>query len=334
MEIDQLARGFRTRLTTTFDGVLRKALLDVMDVFESTMQDFKILMQQKEAQIQKLQGKLVVAELKQKKHVCRSDRRPKTENDTAKVQAVKPVSSSGKEPDDWCAPLGFETTPKKKEEFGCPSVRLRPLIISVPNIPIFRNEIVNCDLDFYLKSRKRRVSKRLSALKEGTNPILSRRLSPRQHPIIPIKQETSDQTNCKIQKRSEQILMGNVTQHRKNPNDKVTKRSAKKKKRRRVCQKVFISENERNMHVLFHHCCIGCRTVYQKRGSLLRHKSTCEKLNRGLAKTPVSTETQTTIKTENAPFLISSMDPDTIRSTFAKSARVSISGTMQVMKNL
>lgn len=43
-------------------------------------------------------------------------------------------------PDDWCAPLGFETAAKQEVGF-CPSVKLRPLSIALWPLKIIKQEV-------------------------------------------------------------------------------------------------------------------------------------------------------------------------------------------------
>lgn len=63
---DFLMRGFRAQLTTAMDSVLRKALVDIMAIFESSLHDHQVELVQKGEEIAHLKIKLQTAELKLK----------------------------------------------------------------------------------------------------------------------------------------------------------------------------------------------------------------------------------------------------------------------------
>lgn len=178
---DYLTRAFRAQLTTTMDAVLRKAVFDVMKVFENTLYDHQMEMAQKGEEVAQLKIKLQTAELRLKDLEIGGGKGAETNktqtNPTARepdVVADPPAQTSNvpeidfEVPDDWCAPLGSETWIKRGDDF-CPSVRLRRLSIPLSHIPIpiRKHEVADYDINFRQMTNCSRKSKRISTLNEN-----------------------------------------------------------------------------------------------------------------------------------------------------------------------
>ncbi|XP_067374764.1 uncharacterized protein [Channa argus] len=175
---DYLKRAFRTQLTTTMDAVLKRAVIEIMTVFENSIHDHQMELAQKGEEVVQLKIKLQTAELKLREHECGDDRgvemnktqtnethRPPEEVRNTSGQTSDVPEIDFEVPDDWCAPLGCETV-TKKDEAMCPSVRLRPLSIPLWNIPIIKQEVTNYRIDSHQQTKGVRRSMRVCYLSQ------------------------------------------------------------------------------------------------------------------------------------------------------------------------
>ncbi|XP_008276528.1 zinc finger protein 84-like [Stegastes partitus] len=190
---DYLTRGFRAQLTTTMDAVLRKAVFEVMTIFENTLYDHQMEMAQKGEEIAQLKIKLQTAELRlkdleiggnkgaetNKTRTNPTQRQPDALRD-APAQTSNVPEIDFEVPDDWCAPLGSETLTKRGHNI-CPIVRLRRLSIPVSHVPIHKHEVADYDMNFCQKKNNNygRKSKRISTLKERNKHTEDRKLRTR-----------------------------------------------------------------------------------------------------------------------------------------------------------
>ncbi|KAM9377113.1 uncharacterized protein KZ484_009484 isoform 2-T3 [Pholidichthys leucotaenia] len=71
---DYLIRGFRAQLSTTMDSVLRKAVFEIMKIFENTLYDHQMELAQKGEEVAQLKLKLQTVELKLKDRETGGDR--------------------------------------------------------------------------------------------------------------------------------------------------------------------------------------------------------------------------------------------------------------------
>ncbi|XP_029367661.1 uncharacterized protein LOC115049526 [Echeneis naucrates] len=156
---DLLTRGFRAQLTTTMDSVLKKALNEIMQIFDDSLHDHQMALQEKGEEVAHLKTKLHRAEIKlrdlehgesigmeiHKFQMSEIQKEPEVlQNPAGQTSEVPEIDFEV--PDDWCAPLGCETMTRQQEDV-CPSVRLRPLLIPLWRIPVIKEEV--CHLRSY-----------------------------------------------------------------------------------------------------------------------------------------------------------------------------------------
>ncbi|KAL7394807.1 hypothetical protein ABVT39_004596 [Epinephelus coioides] len=313
---DHLTRGFRAQLTTSMDSILRRAVFEIMMIFENTLHDHKMEMAQKGQEIAQLKIKLQAAEIK----LTECEHGGGTEAKMDKTQVIEtqrePVDAPGQTPDvpeidfevpdDWCAPLGCETT-NKPESNQCPSVRLRKLSIPLWPIPDVKKEVVN----YHIKSRQQakglRRSRRCSSLNKKLKQTEDRTL-PVHDQGIPrrpmrndinrllrdIKQEYIDLTSSTGLRR----LRNSTGKEKEQENTTKTKREERKlaatestenetvknvnvkKYTCKFCKKVFDTEFGRSVHVRSHKRCRGCKKGFPFPSALRLHKTTCQKLKK------------------------------------------------------
>ncbi|XP_069575914.1 uncharacterized protein [Brachyistius frenatus] len=162
---DHLTRVVRAQLNTTMDSIMRRAVFEVMKIFENALYDHQVELAQKGEEVAQLKIKLQTAELKLKDRVCGGQSEaemnqiqinPRQREPEAVMEASSQTSKipeiDFEVPDDWCAPLGCETVTKQEDD-ACPSVRLRPLSIPLWHIPILKHEVINLDSDLHWKTR-------------------------------------------------------------------------------------------------------------------------------------------------------------------------------------
>ncbi|KAM9356698.1 uncharacterized protein ABDE67_004281 [Symphorus nematophorus] len=140
----------RAQLTTTVDSVLRRAMLEIMQIFENCLHDHQAELVQKGEAITQLKIKLQRTEIKLRETVeCGGDSEAeKNKTHMSEIQTeLEDASGQTAEidfevPDDWCAPLGCKTVPKQ-EDGECPSIRLRSLYIPLWQCPVMKQEVRN-----------------------------------------------------------------------------------------------------------------------------------------------------------------------------------------------
>nr|XP_043896933.1 uncharacterized protein LOC122778873 isoform X3 [Solea senegalensis] len=157
---DLLTSGFRAQLTLNMEATLKKAVCDIMRIFEDSLHDHQLALVQKGEEVAHLKVKLQTAELKlrdwdckltqeaeeSKTHISETQREPGVDmNPSGQTTDVPEIDYEV--PDDWCAPMANETTIPKQEDIVCPSIRLRRLLIPVHRIPIIKEEVISHDID-------------------------------------------------------------------------------------------------------------------------------------------------------------------------------------------
>ncbi|XP_039669111.1 zinc finger protein 62-like [Perca fluviatilis] len=324
---EYLMRGFRAQVTTSMDSVLRRAVFEIMMIFENSVHDHQKELAQKGEEIAHLKIKLQRAELKLKESECGGDREAdmstftinETQREPEDVLTAPGQTSDVPEidfevPDDWCAPLGCETV-AKQEESVCPSIRLRKLSIPLWPIPIIKQEVVNCDIDdSHQQTEGLRRSRRGSSLNEGhkhmdrTLPMRGRgtRRPPMRNDmrqlLEDIKQEYTDLTGNAGHRGKGRNVTGkeqeNTTKSKKEKRKtaatesrekEMVKNGGEKSYSCKFCKKVFDTPFGRSVHVRSHKKCRGCKKEYRFPSALQLHKQTCKKLKQLLAKQAEST---------------------------------------------
>uniref|UniRef100_A0A3Q1FLA1 Zinc finger protein 62 homolog n=1 Tax=Acanthochromis polyacanthus TaxID=80966 RepID=A0A3Q1FLA1_9TELE len=323
---DYLTRAFRAQLTTTMDAVLRKAVFEVMKIFENTLYDHQMEMAQKGEEVAQLKIKLQTAELRLKDLELGGDKGAETKKtqtnptpkDTdvvndASVQTSVP-GINFEVPDDWCAPLDSETGTKQRFDI-CPSVRLRRLSIPVVHIPIRKQEVTDFVINSSQKTSHGRKSKRLSALNENRKQAEDRKLlrrgkRARRTPIRGdiqillqgIKQEYSAVASFQGLRQA-RLRTGNKQDHTDNSKREQKSNAATESKSTegktvkndgentyscKICKKTFDTEFGRNIHANSHRRCRGCKKSFPSRSALKCHKPVCKRLKRLLEKEAAS----------------------------------------------
>ncbi|KAK2849103.1 hypothetical protein Q5P01_008937 [Channa striata] len=317
-------RAFRAQLTSTMDAVLRRAVIEIMTVFENSIHDHQMELAQKGEEVVQLKIKLQTAELKLRERECGGDRGleiNKTQTNETQRQPEEVLNTPGQTsdvpeidfevPDDWCAPLGCETV-TKKDEVMCPSVRLRPLSIPLWPIPIIKQEVANHRIDSHQQIKGVRRSMRGSSLNQKPNQSQDRRLpqqgqGPRRSPVRndmkkllqEIKQEylgSSLRRGRNLVGRDNETAEDTRRKERKLETEsaklETKKNDGKERYTCKFCKKVFDTPFGRNVHVRSHRRCRGCKNVFPFPSALRYHKTNCEKLKKLLAREALQTKPQ------------------------------------------
>nr|XP_046261391.1 zinc finger protein 260-like isoform X1 [Scatophagus argus]XP_046261392.1 zinc finger protein 260-like isoform X1 [Scatophagus argus]XP_046261393.1 zinc finger protein 260-like isoform X1 [Scatophagus argus] len=175
---DYLAREFRAQLAATMDSVLRRAMLEIMKIFEKSLHDHQRELVQKGEEIAQLKIMLQGTEITLREREWGHERGAevnKTQMNELQREPKDVVNVSGptadvpeivfEVPDEWCAPLGSKTV-TKQDNSSCPSVRLRQLYIPLCHIPVIKQEMENHDIESHQQKKDSRRSRRGSSLKE------------------------------------------------------------------------------------------------------------------------------------------------------------------------
>lgn len=325
---DYLTRAFRAQLTTTMDAVLRKAVFEVMTIFENTLYDHQMEMAQKGEEVAQLKIKLQTAELRLKdlelgggkgSETKKTPTNP-TPKDTGVVNDASAQTSNVPEidfevPDDWCAPLGSETGTKQRVDI-CPSVRLRRLTIPLSHIPIRKQEVIDFDINSCQKTNHGRKSKTISTINENHKRTEDRKLQRhgkgiRRKPIRgdvkmllqeiqqgysavasfqSLKREARHRTGKKQDRidNSKREHKKGAATESKSTEEKTVKNDGKSAHSCKICKKTFNTEFGLHMHAKSHRRCRGCKKSFPLLSALKCHKQVCKKLKRLLEKEAAS----------------------------------------------
>ncbi|XP_069575913.1 zinc finger protein 354A-like isoform X1 [Brachyistius frenatus] len=317
---DHLTRVVRAQLNTTMDSIMRRAVFEVMKIFENALYDHQVELAQKGEEVAQLKIKLQTAELKLKDRVCGGQSEaemnqiqinPRQREPEAVMEASSQTSKipeiDFEVPDDWCAPLGCETVTKQEDD-ACPSVRLRPLSIPLWHIPILKHEVINLDSDLHWKTRDATRST-ISAINEKPKctqdtkllkqDAVTRRLPLRndmKRLLQDIKKEYSVLSFKGLRRRSENVTGKKQENTMKSRNERIKRAATKSTEQKTVkrgsnnkylckfCDKTFDTEFGRNVHARSHKRCRGCKKVFPSNSALRHHKTLCKKLNKLLRK--------------------------------------------------
>ncbi|XP_040904824.1 zinc finger protein 728-like isoform X2 [Toxotes jaculatrix] len=297
---DYLTRGFRAQLTTAMDAVLRRAVFEIMMLFENSLHDHQMELAHKGEEIAHLKTKLQTAEIKLREHECGGDRgveMNKTQMNETQSEPEVVLNPSGQTsdvpeidfevPDDWCAPIGCETV-TKQEDSVCPSVADCD-INAHPQTKIVRRSRRGSSLN---KRHKHTQNKSLPVYDQRTQ-LKTLRNDMKQY-LQQVKEEYSDQTDGIGLRRRGRHLTGKekentVTRRRgktKIPataEQKTVQNKGKKRYTCKFCKKVFDTAFGRSVHIRSHKRCQGCKKEFPFPSILERHKPSCEKLKKLLA---------------------------------------------------
>lgn len=318
---DILSRGFKAQLTTAMESISRRAVYEIMKIFENTLYDNQMELAQKGQEVVQLKIKLQTAELKLKELEDARGRQVKTNKvqtnpSQTEVEVVTETPGQSSEvpeidfevPDDWCSPLSYETV-TKPDEVVCPSVRLRPLSIPLCHITIPKVEAVRCDIDLSQRRKGARRSSRISNLKESKKTGKDKKLPAHDHWfhnikndvklfLHDIKEEYPDliasehhrQRRRKLRGQKQENEVKSKREQRKTASTESTSKEhetmesgSKNAYSCKICEKVFNTEFGRNVHIRSHKTCRGCKKFFPFPSTLRRHKRNCAKLKKLLA---------------------------------------------------
>ncbi|XP_073342396.1 uncharacterized protein [Pagrus major] len=321
---DRLTSAFSAQLTTTMDSTLRRAMYEIMKIFETSLQDHQMELVQRGEEIAKLKIKLQRAEIKLRERQCGGDRGTemnKTQMSEPQKEPEDVMEASGhtsncpeidfEVPDDWCAPLGCETVPKQEDGL-CPSVRLRKLYIPLWQVPI-KKEVDNCGIDSHQQTKSGRRTRRGSSLKgkhRHTASVQGTKRGPVRNDIKrllqDIREECTDLTDTprglrrgrRTQTGKEQEkamkIKGEEKELAKTESKSTEQESVENDSQKiytcKFCKKKFHTLFGRSMHVRSHKKCRGCKREFAFPSILNSHKQHCAKLKKLLAKQAQSTD--------------------------------------------
>uniref|UniRef100_UPI0037E84FDB zinc finger protein 260-like n=1 Tax=Semicossyphus pulcher TaxID=241346 RepID=UPI0037E84FDB len=326
---DYLMREFRALLNTTMESVLRRAMFEIMKIFENSLHDHQLELAQKGEEIVQLKVKLQRAEIKLRETVCVGDGGPEmnisltsqARREPEDVQNASRQNSTVPEidfevPDDWCAPVGCETM-TKPDDSVCPSVRLRQFSIPLWHVPIIKQEVASRDIDSHQLTKADKKSKKGSLLnkkgkqtKDRSLPIQDqkvRRPQLRGDIKLLLREPTEPVGDAGLRKRGKTSTgseQGNYSKRKEEDKESAALKSEpteqetmdddrEKKYTCKFCKKVFDTPFGRNVHVRSHKRCKGCKKEFPFPSALKGHKPRCAKLKKLMAKeaqSPVALE--------------------------------------------
>ncbi|KAF0039739.1 hypothetical protein F2P81_007974 [Scophthalmus maximus] len=325
---DYLTRGFRAQLDTAMESVLRRAVCEVMKIFESSLRGHQMELAQKGEEVAHLKVKLQTAEIKLRERECGGDgllevnetQMSETQRELGVVVNPLVPTSDVPEidfevPDDWCAPLGDDTV-AKQDDAVCPSVRLRPLLIPLCRIPIIKQEVTDCDIHSDKLRKDVMTSRRGSALNERhmhtqDNSLPTHKREIRRRPmrndmnqlLKDIKLVYSDQTaGVGVRTRGRNLIAKEQNKTVKGRREEGTTKSESTEQERvesdgaeryscKYCKKLFDTDFGRRVHIRSHKRCRACKKEFLFPSALKCHKLSCKKLKKMLAKRALPTDT-------------------------------------------
>ncbi|XP_014880786.1 zinc finger protein 184-like isoform X2 [Poecilia latipinna] len=303
---DSLMRGVRVQLTTTMDSVLRTAVFEVMRILESALYNHKMEMAQKGEEIAQLKIKLQAAEIKLKDFEMSSQRRAETTETQSKPKVVpvapeQPITVPEIDvevPDDWCAPLGCDTSNRQEE--GCPSVRLRQFSIRLFPVPLVKHEENNNVINVQ-KSPVGRRSKRISAMNEKPNPSqdeskpgsnraarhpkISGDLNKLLHGLSKDYCDLSGLDRLRKRRTSEETLTDNDKKEKKDEEDSLKNEEKNQRKSKYICKtcyKVLNTKKGMRAHERFQKKCKGCLKAFCFQNDVKYHKRVCAEYKKSM----------------------------------------------------
>ncbi|XP_036932041.1 zinc finger protein 728-like [Acanthopagrus latus] len=320
---DRLTREFSAQLSTTMDSTLRRAMYEIMKIFETSLHDHLMELVQRGEEIANLKIKLQRAEIKLGERLCGGD----TETETNEKQVTEPqkepenvLDASGhtsdypeidfEVPSDWCAPLGSEAVPK--QEVGlCPSVRLRKLHIPLWQVPI-KKEVDIRGIDSHQQTVGGRKTTRGSSLQKHRHTMSVQRThrGPVKNDIKRLLQDIREeytnltdtpqslrrgrrsQTGREQEKAME--IIGDRKQTAKTKFKSTEQKSVENDSHKiytcKFCKKKFQTLFGLSVHARSHKRCQGCKKEFSFPSYLNSHKLYCAKLKELLAKQAESTD--------------------------------------------
>ncbi|CAB1422286.1 unnamed protein product [Pleuronectes platessa] len=232
---DILVREFRAQLNTALESVVRRAMCEIMMIFEGNLHAHRMELVNKGEEVAHLKIKLQKAEIKLTEREFGGDRgadknttqTKRREGNQREPEAMKKLigQTAGvpeidiQVPDDWCAPLGDEATTKRED--ACPSVRLRKLLIPLHRIPVIKQEVMIPAIDSQHQPSGARRSLRSSTINKKHQksrtiilPVYKQELQHGTERSPNTKQEKKERHTCTVMSKEEEREDTTVTTER------------------------------------------------------------------------------------------------------------------------
>ncbi|XP_060935748.1 zinc finger protein 425-like [Limanda limanda] len=295
---DILVREFRAQLNTALESVLRRAVCEIMMIFEGNLHAHHMELVNKGEEVAHLKTKLQTAEIKlterefggvrrADKKITQTNRREGNQREPEAVRKLRGRPARVPEidievPDDWCAPLGDEATSKR--EAACPSVRLRKLLIPLHRIPVIKQEVMIRAIDSQQQPRGARRSLRSSTINDKHKqsrtiilPVFKREMQDGTERSPKTRQEKKEIQKCTVSSGEEEREDTTETTEQETVENGATVYTCK------VCQREFHREYSLRIHARSHTRCKGCQKNVPPR-DVMSHNINCKKLKKVLAR--------------------------------------------------
>uniref|UniRef100_A0A3Q3F6A4 Zinc finger protein 648-like n=1 Tax=Labrus bergylta TaxID=56723 RepID=A0A3Q3F6A4_9LABR len=277
---DYLMKEFRALLSTTMESVLRRAMFEIMKIFENSIHDHQLELAQKGEEIVQLKVKLQRAEIKLRDNGCAGDERAEMNNTTSEIRNKPEDTLNASAQTSVVSEIDFEG---KVSTCGQYLYNLCCFNISKNVLPFL----------FFFPTD--------SSLNDKNNQTLGNNLL--RHINVPLQENT--QAVVQVPKKRGRKPRPQETTSKRKSEDKgiaVTKSNppgketvveeGKEMYSCKYCKKAFDSPFGRNVHVRFHKWCKGCKTVFASPSALKYHKPNCAKFQKMMAKKAQSSVAQ------------------------------------------
>ncbi|XP_034546557.1 zinc finger protein 235-like isoform X2 [Notolabrus celidotus] len=295
-------REVRALLNTTMESVLRRAMFEIMKIMENSLHDHQLELAQKGEEIVHLKVKLQKAELQLRDALYTDGQEARVHHQMIEIQRDPEVVTHAASnvtfpeidfevPDDWCAPVGYES-PTKQDDVTCPSEA--PQVID-PNLETkglrrskrgilsihAGNQTKDESLTMHDQGVRRKQFRKGLAMLLQENAAKGVIMSPRRRE----KDSTGKDTPQKREDRKSAETSGESAAQQ------TVKRESERTCTCRYCEKAFDTPFGRHVHERCHEWCKGCKKLFSPPSSLESHKSHCKKLKILLAKDAQSQDT-------------------------------------------
>lgn len=295
---------FRMQLASTMDNLLRAAMSEITQIFESSLYEHQTHLAQTVGLRSHRRENLDQAGCRrQKKNRQKSKGEKEILSEDGNAPGQMDCSVLGAPdvkvdvPEDWCAPLGCEDTllsrTEGKQENS--SVSLRPLTVSLWRIPAIKQEVD--DFEPHLLSSlgtlspkgflsKGRLNRSFNhSLKQGLPMVVPRQCRRgRSNSLCTINKERLESRNLqemglRQKARSKKINHSTAKTHSTQEKEIKASRSGKKFYCK-FCRKLFETEFGRNVHIRSHKKCPACLKIFSFPSMVRVHMQTCRSLKK------------------------------------------------------
>uniref|UniRef100_A0A1A7W662 C2H2-type domain-containing protein n=1 Tax=Iconisemion striatum TaxID=60296 RepID=A0A1A7W662_9TELE len=310
------------------DSVLRTALFEIMKIFENALNDQKVQLTQKAAEISQLKVKLQRAELKLKDLPSDCPRQAKKQTKvvpdaSATSPAVARADFAGS--DERCDPLGCETV----KEGLYPNMKLRPFSIQLSHIPV---ETQAVDISLQRKGPSKSSEKspntksKHALIKAKSNYDQQNQKHQKNNTknmLLLLKDNRHKYSNIEVLKRLRTRKTSEKNVPKDNPSDQRNSAVENNPKNFpcRCCNKMFTTKGGLHTHMRYHKTCQGCRNVFPYVEYTNIHKQSCKIYKKWIKKeannsknaceeddVPALSKSQVTIKEEPMEISVNPME--------------------------